>query len=184
MTPKIYSALFSAIIGVFLLSGCKTIEFGSNPRLDSEISPLQTFAVSPVTGGYNNIIASDPERLRGLTRESVIEKMTAKGYTLVADGQTPDFTAAPQWVITTQNNRAQLLNAGTIDTAQQIPELSRVASIDISVYEGDSSNLMWRNTSPWPFDVRYSTIADIQNAVAWALESFPTQINSMPKAEE
>ncbi|WOO40016.1 hypothetical protein [Rubellicoccus peritrichatus] len=184
MTYKHYSFIVSGLLGLFFLSGCKTLEFGNNPMLDSEISPLQTFAVLPVKGNYNAIMSSSPERVRQTTTDSIIEKMTAKGYTLVGEGQTPDFTVNPQWMISTQNNRAQLLNAGSVETSRQIPELSRVASISIAVNEGDTNELMWRNTSPWPFDVRYATIADIQNSVAWALESFPVQINTMPKVEE
>ncbi len=166
--------LLYSLLCVLALSGCKTLQVGGTPMSDANISPLQTFSVTPPNGAYN-LIALAPEDMKQLTVNAVSEQLTDKGYRRVAATESPDFIVNTQWMISTQNNPEILRNPGSVYTDDNIPVTQQVASLDVYVISGENGSRLWRNSSPWPFSVRFATEADIENAAAWALESFPTQ---------
>lgn len=164
--------LFAALASL-LLAGCETLNFARQPVTNAEISPMQTFAVKPATGGYAQIMATYPDKVRTLTAGAISEALVKKGYRPAGPDEEPDFTVSSLWMISTQNNPTMKLAGGNLETMQQIPVTIRVASIDVYVNQGDGGAVLWRNSSPWPFDINFATEADIENSVMWALDSFP-----------
>lgn len=165
----------ASLLVISMLSGCKTLQVGDSAMADAKISPMQTFAVGPVEGYLDRMIALDVDRVRLITRETIVNKLQSKGYRLASDGMTPEFTVYPQWMITTQNNPDYELNSGNVFTAQQVPTVRRAATLNISVKDDQTGDFIWRNSSPWPFSPEYGTITDLQNSVSWTLDSFPVQ---------
>lgn len=169
---------------IILLSACNTFKFASQPVSDSYISPLETFAVTPPTGAMRVITVTDIEGIRNRTMQAIAKDLSDKGYRQVAVDATPDMFVNSQWLVTTTNNPEYDLNAGSLDTAQQINITQQVASLEVYVMASESGKQLWRNVSPWPFSVRYATMADIENAAIWALDSFPMQLTKLEASAE
>lgn len=169
-------ALLPLLISVlFVFTGCSTVKFSSQPVSDRDISPLQTFSITPPAGDFNLFNVAPPEGIAGKTVNALAAQLTKRGYTQVAADASPDFIVTPAWMISMGSNPEYQLNAGSFETAQQISPTQQVATLDVTVSSGATGQKLWYNSSPWPFSVRFATGADIENAAVWVMDRFPTQ---------